>query len=54
VIFVLEFDGPAWQRALARARDNANRHAPSANPAAGTVSTWNFWLASASNRGLPL
>jgi hypothetical protein len=35
-------------------RDNANRHAQSANPAAGTVSTWNFWLASASNRGLPL
>lgn len=54
VIFVLEFDGPAWQRALARARDNANRHAQSANPAPGTVSTWNFWLASASNRGLPL
>ena len=30
VILVLEFDGPAWQRALASARENTGRHAAAA------------------------
>lgn len=36
VILVLEFDGPAWQRALANARENASRHAAAATANVGS------------------